>query len=406
MANTKSKKSSIKKVNTKKPSNKKAVSSAKVKKPTKRTTTKSKQTKAIKKTSTVKKPRTKVSKPKTVVKRKTIDELNLPKNSIGTNIKRSLQIHDGKTIKVRLKHFSHQLKTSLISFKDTVITKCKDFFEDIINYFKKIIYENKNLEKKVKIYRIVVVCLIVLLIVVSFGSLGNITFKTKYSKEEKEVLQELPQSADSSMKKIWKENYDKAFVKEDYVGQIIFESGIINEAVVQGDTNDTYLRRNYETYKYEVLGPVFMDYECDVDSSQNLVLYGHNTYTSDDPYRIQRFTPLHNLEDENLYDHNKIIYMAYEDKVDVYLVASVYTVKVAEKSDGGQYLIEGEPKYYLPNYGINEFKEYKEGIKLSELYQTGIEITNSDKLLTLQTCFEDKLDKLVVVAKKISTLKY
>lgn len=223
---------------------------------------------------------------------------------------------------------------------------------------------------------------------------------------EREVLAALPEEADTTYQDIYNEYHDRAFVKDDYVGQIVFESGIINEPVMQGNTNETYLRRNFETYKYEVCGPVFADYICDVESDQNLILYGHNRSTGVDPEHVMMFSPLHVLEKEENYDANKLIYMAYEDRVDVYLVAAVYPIKVVEKEDGNQYLVKGEPLYYLDNYGVEEFNTYIDGVKQRQLYDTGVKLVNTDKLLTLQTCYEDKLDKLIILAKRVESLPY
>lgn len=228
----------------------------------------------------------------------------------------------------------------------------------------------------------------------------------KESNVESDAIRALPKEADPIYKETWQEFHDKAYVPDDYVGQIIFESGIINEPVLQGDTNETYIMRNYETYKYEVCGPVFMDYICDVETDQNLILYGHNRSTPVDPEHVMMFSPLHVLENEENYDKNKLIYIAYEDRLDIYLVASVYPVKIVEKDDGYQYLVQGEPLYYLNNYSPDQFDTYLKTVKQKQFYDTGVKLVNTDELLTLQTCYEDKLDKLIVLAKKIGSVNY
>ena len=101
-----------------------------------------------------------------------------------------------------------------------------------------------------------------------------------------------------------------------------------------------------------------------------------------------------------------MIYLVYEDRVDAYLVASLYKIKVEQEEDGTQYLAEGEPKYYTNNFTKEEMKEYIDLVHQRELYDTGVEIDTNDKLLTLQTCYEKQLDKLIIIAKKIDTLSY
>lgn len=355
---------------------------AKVK--TKRTATKSK---AGKKTSSTKKPANK----KKVVRK-------------GTGAKTKKKANKVKTSKQKTTKSSVRKKQIV---KEPIVNSYSDFKYDVENPFntKDEQINDSFKDRQLKLSMIVNVVLVSCVIILGFLYFKGGIF-TSTSRTERKVLSKLPEYAESTYLDTYKEFYKRAFVKNDYVGQIIFESGIINEPVMQGDTNETYLRRNFETYKYEVCGPVFADYICDVESDQNIILYGHNRSTGVDPEHIMMFSPLHVLENQENYDENKLIYMVYGDRVDVYLVASVYPIKVIEKEDGNQYLLKGEPLYYLDNYGVEEFKTYIEGVKARQLYETGVEITNSDKLLTLQTCYEDKLDKLIILAKKVKSLEY
>lgn len=281
---------------------------------------------------------------------------------------------------------------------------------ETINYndlnIEKPVLEKKTTKKESILIGIIVVLAVLLFVCVFLLFRSNVSLLDFDSTVEKEAIRALPKEADPIYKETWQEYHNKAFVPDDYVGQIIFESEIINEPVLQGDTNETYVRRNYETYKYEVCGPVFMDYICDVNTDQNLILYGHNRSTPVDPEHVMMFSPLHVLEKEENYDENKLIYMAYEDRLDIYLVASVYRVKVVEKEDGNQYLVKGEPLYYLNNYSPDQFDTYYKTIKQKQMYDTGVELVNTDKLLTLQTCYEDSLDKMIVLAKKIGSIGY
>ena len=317
-----------------------------------------------------------------------------------------------KKTRVRKKTAREKKIDSLIGFSD--INSDLDFDFDDEPKRKKFSFKRRKYgylsskDKKLRILFILNVVLILCLGIVGFLYFkGGLNFSIgSINSPEREVMRNLPEEADPTFEETYKEFYEKAFVKDDYVGQIIFESGIINEPVLQGDTNETYLRRNYETYKYEVCGPVFMDYICDRESDQNLILYGHNRSTGVDPEHIMMFSPLHVLEKQENYDENKLIYLALADRVDVYLVAAVYPVKVVEKEDGNQYLVKGEPKYYLDNYGVEEFELYYEGVKQRQLYETGVKLVNTDELLTLQTCYEGKLDKLIILAKKIDSMEY
>lgn len=262
-----------------------------------------------------------------------------------------------------------------------------------------------NKDKLLLISIIINIVLVICLIFVSVLSLSNSGSKANDTLTLYDNV-EVPRYADPSLKKIWEKYHEKSFAKEDYVGQIIFESGIINEPFFQAKDNKTYLNKDYETFKYTICGPVFADAYCDLESGNNLILYGHNRSTFADPEQKTLFTPLHILEDSNNYKDNRMIYLVYEDRVDAYLVASLYKIKVEQEEDGTQYLVEGEPKYYTNNFTKEEMKEYIDLVRQRELYDTGVEIDTNDKLLTLQTCYEKQLDKLIIIAKKIDTLSY
>ena len=206
-------------------------------------------------------------------------------------------------------------------------------------------------------------------------------------------------------KSLWIENHDLAFNKDDYVCQIVFESGIINQPVVQGPDNNYYLRRDFRTNEYTMEGPIFVECNCNVDFDSNITLFGHNAPLSQDPNREVLFSSLHLLEEKNNYESNKTIYLAYKDRVDTYVITNVYEAKIYE--DGGnQYLVDGEPLYYLNNYSIEEFETYYDAAKQRTIYETGETLSHDDSLLTLQTCYEDRINKLIVLAKKIDSKQY
>ncbi|MBR2067577.1 MAG: hypothetical protein IJ875_04895, partial [Solobacterium sp.] len=56
----------------------------------------------------------------------------------------------------------------------------------------------------------------------------------------------------------WQMNED---INEDYIATIRFESGLIDLPVVQGPTNDTYLRTDWKDMSFDDEGSIFFDYE-------------------------------------------------------------------------------------------------------------------------------------------------
>lgn len=222
-------------------------------------------------------------------------------------------------------------------------------------------------------------------------------------KQEEEEVVEIKDYADDKYRSIFIESYEKAYNKDDFIGQIIFDSEIINEPVVQGKDNDYYLRRNYETLEYEIAGPIFVDCDCNVYIDNNTILYGHDFPKEDDPEQKLFFTPLHLLTDEDNYEDNKTICFVLRDRVETYLVCYVYDIAITQSVEGDQYLVEGEPIYYNNNYSEEELEEYISAVEERKMYDTNNTINYGDKLLTLQTCYEDRIDKLIVLAKLVDT---
>lgn len=185
-------------------------------------------------------------------------------------------------------------------------------------------------------------------------------------------------------------------INPDYAGQIIFESGIINEPFVYSKNNNDYLRKNFRTGKYDVMGTIFMDYECKLNS-QNIVLYGHYAYSYFDPGYDEdgnklineelMFTPLELLKSKEKYDENKNVLLVQENEIRQYVVCAVYYSNLTN-IDGALYP-NYEQQYYLPEYSNDYFNTYKRSIENNKLYDTGVEYDNSDDFLTLQTCVEN-----------------
>lgn len=192
-------------------------------------------------------------------------------------------------------------------------------------------------------------------------------------------------------------------INDDYVGQIYFESGLIDLPFVQGETNDTYLRTDWISGEYDIGGSVFLDSSNDIKNDQNIIIYGHNFPESYDNALSKMFTPLGFLKEKNYYEENKIINLFLGDRILKYEIVSVFRVGVLEE-DGIQYINEGEPIYVLKNYSNDEFLDYIGKAKERQYYDTGVNIESSDRLLTLQTCFDDSADKLVVLAKLVEEI--
>lgn len=61
----------------------------------------------------------------------------------------------------------------------------------------------------------------------------------------------------------------------DVVGWVYIEDTVIDYPVVQSDDNEYYLERDWEG-NYSYSGSIFEDFRCDIDKTENTLLYGHN----------------------------------------------------------------------------------------------------------------------------------
>ena len=263
------------------------------------------------------------------------------------------------------------------------------------------------------------IILIILFILVIFGIVYVVSdnFKDTLPSGIADIIENItPKSSTNydleELEKMWKDNYA---INDDYVGQIIFDSGLINLPFVQGNSNDTYLRTDWQTMQYNIEGSVFMDSECEVDD-QNMTIYGHYVYSQYDPSATHMFTPLKKLMDQENYDENKHVLIVFKDGIREYDVATVYYCQLTS-NDRGEYLytrddlqyywrnIGGDIEFNYDNRNISEdyFNAYKATIQIEEFYKTNVRYTKSDKFVTLQTCVENRDDlREIVILKEVS----
>lgn len=185
-------------------------------------------------------------------------------------------------------------------------------------------------------------------------------------------------------------------LNDDYVGLLKFDSGIIEEDVVQGKTNDTYLRTNWLTGEYDEEGSIFLDSENKL-TDQNITIYGHYVYESYDSSKTHKFTPLELLLNEENYNKNKTLSLKLENETRKYIVVAVYLCDLTEEMSAPDNLA-----YYTPNFTKDNFEAYKAEIEKNQLYDTGVDYKFNNKFLTLQTCVENHPEqRQIVLCKQI-----
>lgn len=86
-------------------------------------------------------------------------------------------------------------------------------------------------------------------------------------------------------------------VNSDYKGWLTIYGTQISEPVVQGETNETYLRTNINGEHAEA-GTLFLDETTDLSRDGNLIIYGHKMNDG------TMFGTLDKFEDEEFFDNN------------------------------------------------------------------------------------------------------
>ncbi len=229
-------------------------------------------------------------------------------------------------------------------------------------------------------------------LIVSVGFLAFYTVDGIRSKSTGDRLQSLKNAeASASIPDVLPE-YEALYAENsDTIGWLKIDgTGIDNVVMYAPDEIDKYLHTDfYGSYSYR--GCLFVDEYCDILSSDNIIIYGHNMkdysmfgslmyYVSEDFYRQHRLISFDTIYEKQSYE----------------IVAAIKTELVPEGEDGFKY-------YEYTGSGDEEsFNEYAEFIEANRLYDTGVQLSPGDKLLTLSTCAYHTDDgRFIVVARKI-----
>ncbi len=160
----------------------------------------------------------------------------------------------------------------------------------------------------------------------------------------------------------------------------------IDYPVFQGTDNTRYYRDDRDGVTQD-WGETFIDYRCDSsklsEQMTNFIIYGHNTETDN------RFTPLLNYKRQEFYNTHKYIELATVDGLNTYEIFSVYS------TDTDFYYIDTEFA------SMSEYGDFLDDIKSKSRYDTGVEVSTADSILTLSTCDYSRRDGRFVVQAKL-----
>lgn len=162
------------------------------------------------------------------------------------------------------------------------------------------------------------------------------------------------------------------------------EPEIINYPVVSSKDNKEYLTKTFKG-EYSIFGTIFVDMRNDKKfRDQNTILYGHNMKNG------SMFGSLKKYKEKSYYEEHPYFYIYTVDGM-----ASKYQIVAVQEVAHDSWHYQTEFATYL------EFQEYSAAIKEGALYETGIEVPASGKIVTLSTCTSTDVKRLVVQAVKI-----
>ncbi len=172
-------------------------------------------------------------------------------------------------------------------------------------------------------------------------------------------------------------------LNSETVGWVQIDQTPIEYPVVQTDNNDYYLSHSF--FKNESIeGAVFQDYLCDTINTRNHILYSH--YMSDE----SMFGSLWDYQDKSYYEQHPIIKFDQPGNPGDWEIFSVY-------------ITEADYDYRQPKFSSDtDFVDYMNRLKKRSLYDTSIDISPADEVLTLSTCiytFDNA--RFVVHARKV-----
>ena len=158
----------------------------------------------------------------------------------------------------------------------------------------------------------------------------------------------------------------------------------IDYIVVRGNDNSYYLRRTFDR-TWNASGWIFGDYRNDFDGSdKNLIIYGHNTKDG------SMFGTLRNVltEDWQSKKENLKIELVTEKGKYIYEVFSTYIISPEE--------------YYITTYfGNIDFNNFVKEMASRYNKDYGVDLSNVSSILTLSTCSDNLVDRVVLHAKLI-----
>ena len=165
------------------------------------------------------------------------------------------------------------------------------------------------------------------------------------------------------------EDLRKIYNNNEIVGYLEIPNTDFERVITQGKNNEKYL--SYDAYgNKDIRGNPYLDYRLDINSSNKILIYGHNSKTIDAPFKY-----LDNYYDYEYFQNHKEITITTNEKKVTYEIFSVHI----ETKDWSYY---SDIDFKSKEAWLNHLTK----LKKKSMYDTGVEVNENDKILILQTC--------------------
>lgn len=225
-------------------------------------------------------------------------------------------------------------------------------------------------------------------LVAFFASFSLLCFELYSSYKTKQLSKQL-----TEIRKVEEKDWSKGMLRlnEDYAGWLTVYGTGIDYPVVLGESNGTYLRRDFYG-EYSIAGTLFFDETTDFTKDGNRIIYGHMMRDS------TMFGDLKKFKDKNFFENNGYVRLEDINGTHDYKIFAALVVSGNHNSSS-----------FIDLQKLNNTLGQSQNRKMLEMieerafiYQKPLYVNKEDKYLFLVTCdYSRNNGRLVLVARSI-----
>lgn len=172
-------------------------------------------------------------------------------------------------------------------------------------------------------------------------------------------------------------------INDEVVGWIEIPDTVISYPILHTTDNIYYLHHTFRKEENRA-GAIFIEARNQPDfSGLHTIIYGHNMKNG------SMFAGIKDYAKQDFYDEHPYIYIDLEDGAHCYQIFSCHEAEVTDIT------------YTIGYRADDAYTSFLDDLKEASLYDTGVEVSAKDMVITLSTCTKGGEKRFVVHAKKI-----